>query len=67
MVTRGVEHSMGAGSFCEYQAQGNSEYSRLETVKSQSLGAKVQRQEGNSPDRPLRSLSRKETLNSKKG
>jgi len=47
---------MGAGGILLYQAQGNSENIALYvyntfTQRSQSLGAKVQGQEGNSPDR----------------
>ena len=39
-----------------YQSQGNSEY-RLNLSYRQTLGAKIQSREGNSPDRTLRSLS----------
>ncbi len=48
---------MGAGGVLPYQAQGNSENINLVKQRNQSLGAKVQRREGNSPDRKLRSLS----------
>ena len=53
---------MGAGGVLPYQAQGNSEGITLNllnfsTQRSQSLGAKVQGREGNSPDRKLRSLN----------
>ncbi len=47
---------MGAGGLISYQAQGNSEDIIKQSIvfnsqRSQSLGAKVQGQEGNSPDR----------------
>ena len=48
---------MDAGGTKLYQIQGNSEYGN--TLKSsQILGAKVQDQKGNSPDRSLRTLNK---------
>jgi len=57
MVRFGVEHSMDKGGFTSYRVQGNFEY-KIEKCSRQILSAKVQNQEGNSPDRSLRSLSR---------
>jgi len=46
---------MDAGGIKLYQIQGNSEYGSL-LESSQILGAKVQDQKGNSPDRSVKDL-----------
>ena len=61
----GVEHSMDAGGVKPYQFQGNSEYKKM-SRSCQILGAKVQNQEGNSPDRLLRSLKKSKWKRSRK-
>ena len=48
---------MDAGDVKSYQIQGNSEYRNM-LKSSQILGAKVQDQKGNSPDRSLRTLNK---------
>jgi len=48
---------MDAGGLTPYQIQGNSEYRKM-LKSSQILGAKVQDQKGNSPDRSLRTLNK---------
>jgi len=48
---------MDAGGLTPYQIQGNSEYRKM-LKSSQILGAKVQDQKGNSPDRSLRALNK---------
>ena len=48
---------MDAGGTKLYQIQGNSEYGNM-LKSSQILGAKVQDQKGNSPDRSLRTLNK---------
>lgn len=48
---------MDAGDVKSYQIQGNSEYWNM-LKSSQILGAKVQDQKGNSPDRSLRTLNK---------
>ncbi len=49
----GVEHSLGKGGPKPYRIQGNSKYLFFKIYR-QTLGAKVQSREGNSPDRTLR-------------
>ena len=54
MVKLGVKHCFGAGGEKLYQIETNSEYQLLNTT-SETVGDKLHRQEGNSPDHQLRS------------
>ena len=61
MKNLGVEYTMEVGGPKPYCFEQNSEYQVLilyvSIYERQTLSAKVRCQEGNSPDRPLRSLS----------
>ena len=52
---RGVEHCFGKGAIPAYQADANSEYRGVQLGRH-TAGANVRREEGNNPDRQLRSL-----------
>ena len=56
MFCRGGRALIELGAFTGYQTQSNSEYRDIKSG-SQTVGDKLHCQEGNSPDRQLRSLN----------